>query len=206
LTYIGIISNGPSAKTTAPRLLEKRPQILITINHLAADYACDWWVMSDWWPFTTTVPLLHEGRQPTLVCRRDWVREMDAAHVPHWQAWPRFYLEDIAPAIPAPDSPDVPLARHRHGNHLDVVRWDGFSGRAALGVAYWLCRREQFMVNGSRSIDVALCGYDNGGTDGAHDVDAKRANRTDHRWVDERLVFEFFMRAFAKIGVEVTRF
>ena len=205
MTYLGIISNGPSGKVTAPQLLSgRRPQVVIAVNALAADYACDWWVMADWWPFTQTEPLLYEGRQPVLVGRRQWIREMDAASVPRWQAWPRFYLEDVAPAIPPPDV-EMPCVHHRHGNSLGMVTWDGFSGRAALGVAYWLCRREQCMRDGFRALDVVLCGYDNGGTDGAHDLDPKRANRTDRRWAEERMVFDFFMRAFEKIGVKVER-
>ena len=205
MTWLAVISNGPSARTTAPRVLEGHPQIVVTVNHLAADYPCDYWVMSDWWPFTNTTPLPRDGRQPTIFGRRAWVREMDAPHVGRWQAWPQMYLEDIAPAMPAPDSPDLPLQRHRHGTSLGLAAWDGFSGRAALGVAYWLCRREQCDRAGCRALDVVLCGYDMAGGGGAHDEDAGRANRTDRRWVEERLIFEWFLRAFQSAGISVAK-
>lgn len=223
---IAILSQGPSLAAHLEARDIEAADVTIGVNHVVERWPCDWWAFCDRETFVTAKPI---GRP------RAWLRRFSVEPEFHegrpcqgrsaWQqydAWPkvdaRKFLARIPDADQGPDLPcwDVtgPDGQRRRGTK---PIWNTFGGLSALGLAWCLLtawpelQGEPVATATLRPRPcppdrLALYGYDLGGEGGACDADhACARNRTLERWKMEGSVFDWWLRMFAKLGVEVER-
>jgi hypothetical protein len=203
---IAILSGGPSAIAHFARGQEfldelEKYDTLIAVNHNAERVECDWWVFNDTPVFYSTGVKGH----PVIFGRADWQASKFTPAAEAWMFWPRVPQEGchefMSRAEPDGDTPiftgpKYANYRSRPDGKANLPVWNRFSGLSALGLALLL-----------HPVSVDLYGYDNAGNTGVNDAehpDVPR-NREDYRWQMEVKVFDWYMAAFKKANILVTR-